>query len=209
MSSRFLTSNGPLDPGHMMRTLGIHAIPTLDIHELAKHRHTRVIAVDSGPKAVELEFTTNGVQLSCPGANSNDLDQIEPAVRAWLDLDTDLSRMQEPFSLDPTLGPLVKARPWLRLVGYLNGFEAAATTVLGQQVTLAEEWCFGYTRAVAICNWPALPVPQALLLQAIADCAEQDNFELPEDLDVAAHQQSVAAIAPAARALHDFWSSQR
>lgn len=143
MSSSFLTSNGPLDPGHMMRTLGIHSIPTLDIHEPAKHRHTRVIAVDSGPKAVELEFATNGVQLSCPGANSNDLDQIEPAVRAWLDLDTDLSRMQGPFSLDPTLGPLVKARPWLRLVGYLNGFEAAATTVLGQQVTLAAGRTFG------------------------------------------------------------------
>ena len=83
------------------------------------------------------------------------------------------------------------------------------TEHLGQDVTLAEEWCFGYTRAVAICNWPALPAPQAILLQAIADCAEQDNFELPEDLDVAAHQQAVAAIAPAARALHDFWLSQR
>ena len=83
------------------------------------------------------------------------------------------------------------------------------TEHLGQDVTLAEEWCFGYTRAVAICNWPALPLPQANLLQAIAECAEQDNFELPEDLDVAAHQHSVAAIAPAARALHDFWLSQR
>ena len=46
-------------------------------------------------------------------------------------------------------------------------------------------------------------------LVPFADCAEQDNFELPEDLDVVAHQQAVAAIAPAARALHDFWLSQR
>lgn len=143
MSSRFLASNGPLDPGHMMRTLGIHSIPTLDIHEPAELRHTRVIAVDSGPKAVELEFATNGVHLTCAGANANDLDQLESSVRAWLDLDTNLSGVQEAFSLDPVLGPLVEARPWLRLVGYLNGFEAAATTILGQQVTLATGRTFG------------------------------------------------------------------
>ncbi|RAX47842.1 3-methyladenine DNA glycosylase 2 [Arthrobacter sp. AQ5-05] len=143
MSSRFLKSNGPLDPGHMMRTLGIHSIPTLDIHEPAELRHTRVIAVDSGPMAVELAFATDGVQLSSAEAEASDLDQLETAVRAWLDLDTDLSGMQESFSHDPMLGALVAARPWLRLVGYLNGFEAAATTVLGQQVTLAAGRTFG------------------------------------------------------------------
>ncbi|MFL4472767.1 DNA-3-methyladenine glycosylase family protein [Paeniglutamicibacter sp. MACA_103] len=143
MSSRFLKSNGLLDPGHMMRTLGIHSIPTLDINEPSEFRHTRLIAVDSGPMAVELGFATDGVELTCAGATANDLDQLEAAVRAWLDLDTDLSGMQESFSPDPVLGPLVEARPWLRLVGYLNGFEAAATTILGQQVTLAAGRTFG------------------------------------------------------------------
>ena len=42
-----------------------------------------------------------------------------------------------------------------------------------------------------------------------ADCAEQDNFELPADLDVQAHQQRVSEIEPAARALHDYWLSRR
>ncbi|WP_300730384.1 UPF0149 family protein [Pseudomonas sp.] len=79
----------------------------------------------------------------------------------------------------------------------------------GHTVTLAEEWCFGYLRGVSVANWPTLPAIQAGLLQAISDCAEQDNFELPEDLDIAAHQHQVSEIAPAARALHDYWSSQR
>jgi len=83
------------------------------------------------------------------------------------------------------------------------------TEHLGHDVTLAEEWCFGYLRGVAVANWTPLPAIQATLLQAIADCAEQDNFELPQDLDVVAHQQRVAAIAPAVRALHDYWLSQR
>ena len=79
----------------------------------------------------------------------------------------------------------------------------------GHTVTLAEEWCFGYIRGAAIGNWPALPAPQAAELEKISWCAEQDNFELPADLDVAAHQQRVSAIEPAARALHDYWLSQR
>lgn len=83
------------------------------------------------------------------------------------------------------------------------------TEHLGQTVTLAEEWCFGYLRGVAIAQWSPLPPLQADRLKAIADCAEQDNFELPQDLDVTAHQQQVAEIKPAALALYDFWSSQR
>ena len=79
----------------------------------------------------------------------------------------------------------------------------------GHTVTLAEEWCFGYIRGAAIGNWPALPAVQAGELEKISWCAEQDNFELPADLDVAAHQQRVSQIEPAARALHDYWLSQR
>lgn len=137
MSSRFLRSNGPLDPGHMMRTLGIHSIPSLDIHEPAAFRHSRVVSIDSGPKPVVLEFAPDGVQLACTEAKGHDLDRLESVVRAWLDLDSDLTGVQHHFGPDARLGPLVRARPWLRLVGYLNGFEAAATTILGQQVSLA------------------------------------------------------------------------
>ncbi|WP_166359713.1 UPF0149 family protein [Pseudomonas akapageensis] len=79
----------------------------------------------------------------------------------------------------------------------------------GQTLTLAEEWCFGYLRGVAVGNWPELPAPQTAQLQVIAACAEQDNFELPADLDVAQHLQRVAAIEPAVRALHEYWVAQR
>ncbi|MCY1410228.1 hypothetical protein D3C76_1342940 [compost metagenome] len=83
------------------------------------------------------------------------------------------------------------------------------TEHLGQVLTLAEEWCFGYLRGIAVAAWPELPAPQAAKLQVIAECAEQDNFELPADLDVTQHLQRVAAIEPAARALHDYWAAQR
>ena len=79
----------------------------------------------------------------------------------------------------------------------------------GQTVTLAEEWCFGYSRGVTLAQWPDMPQIQAGLLETIFELAEQETFELPEDFDVPAYQQKVALVAPAARALHDYWLSQR
>ncbi|WOE82249.1 UPF0149 family protein [Pseudomonas protegens] len=79
----------------------------------------------------------------------------------------------------------------------------------GQNLLLAEEWCFGYLRGVAVGNWPEMPAPQVQALQLIIDCAEQDNFELPADLNLELHRQQIAAIEPAARQLHSYWAAQR
>ncbi|WP_339512922.1 UPF0149 family protein [Pseudomonas sp. RL_15y_Pfl2_60] len=79
----------------------------------------------------------------------------------------------------------------------------------GQSLPLAEEWCFGYLRGAALANWPDLPAPLTAKFQAISLCAEQDNFEPAPDLDMALHAQSVAAIKPAALAIHDHWIAQR
>jgi uncharacterized protein len=98
-----------------------------------------------------------------------------------------------------------------QLAGESEGFKAHFDEKehQGQVVTLAEEWCFGYIRGAAIGNWPPLPAELATQFEKISWCAEQDNFELPADLDVQAHQQRVSEIEPAARALHDYWMSQR
>ncbi|OEO26137.1 hypothetical protein AX279_09775 [Pseudomonas sp. J237] len=79
----------------------------------------------------------------------------------------------------------------------------------GQSVTLAEEWCFGYLRGISVSNWPELPAQQAAQLELIAQCAEEDNFELPANFDADQHNQQLAAIKPAAIALHDYWVTQR
>lgn len=79
----------------------------------------------------------------------------------------------------------------------------------GQDLLLAEEWCFGYLRGVAVGNWPEMPAQQVQALQLIIDCAEQDNFELPADLNLEQHRQQIAAIEPAARQLHAYWLAQR
>ncbi|UTX52533.1 DNA-3-methyladenine glycosylase 2 family protein [Leucobacter aridicollis] len=58
-------------------------------------------------------------------------------VRRMLDLDADPAQLAEAFSADPVLGPLVAARPGLRLPGARDPHEFALATVLGQQVSLA------------------------------------------------------------------------
>lgn len=143
MIRRFLEANGKLDPGHMMHVLGIHSIPGLDIHDPANNRHTRLVPLGAGPCAATLEFSGDGVLLECAGPPNDDVPELIQAVRSWLDLDTDLAPVQAAFADDELLAPLVGARPWLRSVGYLNGFEAAATTILGQQVSLAAGRTFG------------------------------------------------------------------
>jgi 3-methyladenine DNA glycosylase/8-oxoguanine DNA glycosylase len=64
-------------------------------------------------------------------------DEASRVVRDWLDLDADLDDVERGFADDPVLGPLVAARPGIRVTGNPDGFETAVMTVLGQQVSLA------------------------------------------------------------------------
>ena len=63
-----------------------------------------------------------------------------PAVvagRRWLGLDADPAPGVVALADDPRLGPLVRARPHLRVPGSTDAFETAVLVVLGQHVSLA------------------------------------------------------------------------
>ena len=178
MIHEFLEANGKLDPGHMLHVLGIHSVPGLDIHEPELRRHTRLVTLGSGPRAATVEFTEGGVKLSSSAAAGEQAAELAHRIRAWLDLDTDLAPIQNALSQDDLLAPLLAARPWLRSVGYLNAFEAAATTILGQQVSLAAGRTFG-GRFVDAYGTPgveglsAFPAPQALLADGVESLREK------------------------------------
>ncbi len=57
-------------------------------------------------------------------------------VRRLLDADCDPVAVDEVLGRDPLLGPLVAARPGLRVPGHVDGNEIAVRAVLGQQVTV-------------------------------------------------------------------------
>jgi AraC family transcriptional regulator of adaptative response / DNA-3-methyladenine glycosylase II len=57
-------------------------------------------------------------------------------VRRLLDADCDPVAVDEVLGRDPLLGPLVVARPGLRVPGHVDGNEVAVRAVLGQQVSV-------------------------------------------------------------------------
>jgi 3-methyladenine DNA glycosylase/8-oxoguanine DNA glycosylase len=77
------------------------------------------------------------------------LTEATATIRRWLDLDTDTRAITAAFGGDPILGPLVRARPGVRLIGFPDEFEGVVMTVLGQQVSLATARTFGSRLAAA------------------------------------------------------------
>ncbi len=64
------------------------------------------------------------------------LPQIIARLRRVFDLAADPDAIALQLVKDPTLAPLVAARPGLRVPGAWDGFELAVRAVLGQQITV-------------------------------------------------------------------------
>ncbi len=90
--------------------------------------------------------TTGPLALDATGAGT--AEALE-AGRRWLGLDHDPAPGVWALSEDPVLGPLVRARPHVRLPGAPDPFEAAVNVVLGQHVSLAAGRVFAGRLAAA------------------------------------------------------------
>src|SRR5262249_56450809 len=64
------------------------------------------------------------------------LPAIIARLRRVFDLGADPLPISAHLAMDPTLAPLVAARPGLRVPGAWDGFELAIRAVLGQQITV-------------------------------------------------------------------------
>lgn len=97
-----------------------------------------------------------------------------------------------------------------RLADFPDQFEPLFGTreVEGQEFTIVEEWCFGYMRGVALTDWSALPDALKPALELIALHGSEEDFATLDTLSPEAFDENIAAIRPAALALHDYWLSQ-
>ncbi|EJH4922365.1 UPF0149 family protein YecA, partial [Escherichia coli O145:H28] len=64
----------------------------------------------------------------------------------------------------------------------------------GSELTIVEEWCFGYMRGVALSDWSTLPDSLKPALEAIALHGTEENFERVEKMSPEAFEESVDAI---------------
>ncbi|MCI2416799.1 helix-turn-helix domain-containing protein [Saccharopolyspora sp. K220] len=94
--------------------------------------------VADGQAALAVRFTL---------ADPRDVTAAVQRCRELFDLDADPAAIDDDLGCDPVVGPLVRARPGLRVPGCADGFELAVRAVLGQQVSLAAARTFG-TRLV-------------------------------------------------------------
>ncbi|MFY0408087.1 DNA-3-methyladenine glycosylase 2 family protein [Solicola sp. PLA-1-18] len=125
----------PFDATGLLSFLDDHAIPGLESVEGTVF--SRVLTLRHGLGAVRLDVADDGVGCELELQDSRDTVLAVQRCRALLDLDADPVAVDEVLSGDPSLAPLVAEVPGVRLPGAVDGFETAARTVLGQQVSVS------------------------------------------------------------------------
>jgi AraC family transcriptional regulator, regulatory protein of adaptative response / DNA-3-methyladenine glycosylase II len=133
----FLPASGPFDPDSTFGYLARHAIPAVEVADPASRTLTRLMPRLGQAVPVRVRLTSDGVELQLLESGAEPAAELIPLVRAWFDLDADLAAIGAALDRDPLLAATGQAFPAVRIVGFPDGFEAAMTTVLGQQVSLA------------------------------------------------------------------------
>lgn len=136
-------ANGPWDHRAALNSLLIHAVDGLERAETGRARHVRRIEVGDESLPIAVTLDPGGLELESPTSDRGLNELLTSRVRFWFDLDAETDRIDRFFADDPVLGPWVAARPGVRVTRFVDGFEAAATTVMGQQVTLAAARGYG------------------------------------------------------------------
>ncbi|MBM6398881.1 DNA-3-methyladenine glycosylase family protein [Phycicoccus sonneratiae] len=134
----------PVDVPALRAWLVAHGVPAVDEVVTAPSgatTHRRDVR-GVGPVAVDLP-TDGAPRLVAPDAAGLQV------LRRWLGLDHDPTPGVAALADDPVLGPLVRARPHVRVPGTPDPFEAAVNVVLGQHVSLAAGRVFAGRLAAA------------------------------------------------------------
>jgi AraC family transcriptional regulator of adaptative response / DNA-3-methyladenine glycosylase II len=126
----------PYDASGWFDHVAHRAIPGLERVD-GPGRVSRLLSAPGGPVLAEVTVAPDGAQIHARLRLSRlgDLGGVVARLRRWLDLDADPSAVDEALGPDALLGPLVTARPGLRVPGTVDPFELAVRAVLGQQVS--------------------------------------------------------------------------
>ncbi len=132
----------PYDGTALLDFLAVRAVP--GVEAAGPGWYARTLSLPHGPGTVRLElpdelepgrtaFATATFTLE----DLRDTAAATERARRLLDADCDPVAVADAFAGDPVVGPLVRARPGLRVPGHVDGDEIAVRAVLGQQVSVA------------------------------------------------------------------------
>jgi AraC family transcriptional regulator, regulatory protein of adaptative response / DNA-3-methyladenine glycosylase II len=131
-----LTFYGPLDWDAQLAYLAARAIPGVEHVSEEVYRRTVVVAGDPGV----LELRRGGddhLVLVAHLPHWDELTHLVARARRIANLDLDLEDATAHLAADPTIGPLLGARPGLRTPGAWDPFEIGVRAIVGQQVSVA------------------------------------------------------------------------
>jgi AraC family transcriptional regulator of adaptative response / DNA-3-methyladenine glycosylase II len=144
----------PLAAEALVRFLGDRTIPGVESFDGTTFRRA-VRTPDARAAVIELAAQPDReeVRLRILGEEGVDPSVLVATARRLLDLDADPSIVDTALSSDPSLRPLVRATPGLRLPGTADGFELVVRAILGQQISVRAARTFA-GRIAAACGTP-------------------------------------------------------
>ncbi|MET0604442.1 MAG: AlkA N-terminal domain-containing protein [Baekduia sp.] len=125
----------PFDGAAVLDFLAARAIT--GVEEVRDGTYRRTLAMPHGAATLALIPVADGVTAEFALDDERDEAEAVRRARALFGLDADPRAVAAHFDADPHLGPLIRARPGLRVPGVVDGWEIAARAVLGQQITVA------------------------------------------------------------------------
>ncbi len=130
-----LSYRPPYDWDAMLTFLGARAIPGVELVSRGSYKRSIAFGKHSGVVTV-MPADKSRVDVTVRFSDMAALPSIIARVRRVFDLAADPDQIGAHLAQDPTLAPLVAARPGLRVPGAWDGFELAMRAICGQQITV-------------------------------------------------------------------------
>ncbi|GIJ60190.1 DNA-3-methyladenine glycosylase [Virgisporangium aurantiacum] len=143
-----LRYRAPLPVGPLLDRLAAHAVPGVEAVDADRYHRTLRLPRGSGVMTAEFGPAQTGDAGSARAASRGevtvrlslaDLRDVTAAVqrcREILDLDCDPAAIGAELGTDPLIGPLVRARPGLRVPGCGDGFELTVRALVGRRTSI-------------------------------------------------------------------------
>ena len=127
----------PYDWAHVQAFLAARAVA--GVERVDARGYARTVAWEGGHALICVRALPgeDALELRVAGAPPAALLQLSTVARRVFDLAADPHRIGEELAADALVGPLVQARPGLRIPGVWEPFECAVRAILGQQVSVA------------------------------------------------------------------------
>ena len=152
-----LSFRPPYDWPQVRDFLAARAVPGVERVDERGYARTAKSGSDQAMVCVRALDREDSLELRVHGAAPTMLFQISSTARRMFDLSADPTRIAVAFKTDDLLGPLVKARPGLRIPGAWDAFECAVRVLLGEHVDAAT----ARTLAGRIVARAGEPIPEA------------------------------------------------